>query len=44
MLTGGPAGIRAEALKYISERNMDDTFYVVDLANVLRMHKVRRRL
>ncbi len=29
-----------KALKEIVRHNLDDTFYVVDLANVLRMYKV----
>jgi len=38
---GGPAGIHALASKYISEHKLDDTFYIVDLGNVLRMFKAR---
>jgi hypothetical protein len=37
---GGAKGIQTEALQYITENRADDTFYVVDLANVLRMFKV----
>eukprot|EP00877_Chromochloris_zofingiensis_P000163 jgi/Chrzof1/10147/Cz04g30190.t1 len=37
--SGGPEGIKAEAAKYIVQHSLDDTFYVIDLANVVRMHK-----
>ncbi len=33
----------AKACKEIAGRNLDDTFYLVDLANVLRMFKVPGR-
>jgi len=39
---GGPVGIAAEATKYIREHKLDETFYVVDLANVHRMFKAWR--
>ena len=37
---GGALGIQAEACKQIVHRRLEDTFYVVDLGNVLRMYKV----
>jgi hypothetical protein len=43
LASGGIAGITAKATKEIASRNLDDTFYVVDLANVLRMYKVGGR-
>lgn len=33
-------GVHAEASKLIVEHVLDETFYVVDLGNVLRMYKV----
>lgn len=33
-------GVHAEASKLIVEHGVDETFYVVDLGNVLRMYKV----
>lgn len=41
IFTGGVMGVHAEASKLIVEHGLDDeTFYVVDLGNVLRMYKV----
>ncbi|KAJ9508522.1 hypothetical protein QJQ45_012069 [Haematococcus lacustris] len=37
--SGGPGGITQKACKEIAALGLDDTFYVVDLANVLRMYK-----
>lgn len=34
-------GIHAEACKHIEQLRLDDTFYIVDLGNVLRMYKVK---
>lgn len=39
--SGGPAGMQAEAVKHITQHQMEDTFYMVDLGNVTRMFKVR---
>lgn len=36
---GGPAAIYAEASKRIAKHRLEDTFYIVDLGNVLRMYK-----
>lgn len=33
-------GMKQEAIKHILRHKPDDTFYVVDLANVQRMFKV----
>ncbi|GLI59190.1 hypothetical protein VaNZ11_001024 [Volvox africanus] len=40
--SGGPAGMKQEAVKHILRHKPDDTFYVVDLANVQRMFKAWR--
>lgn len=37
---GGPEGIKAMASKMITQHQLDDTFYIVDLANVVRLYKV----
>ena len=37
---GGPLGVQAVANKHIEKHGLEDTFYVVDLGNVLRMYKV----
>jgi hypothetical protein len=39
--SGGPQGMLQKACKEISAHGLDDTFYLVDLANVLRMYKVK---
>ena len=41
---GGPAGVQVEALKWIEQHELEDTFYIVDLGNVQRMYKVQPRL
>ncbi|GLC37285.1 Mitochondrial 2-oxoadipate and 2-oxoglutarate transporter [Pleodorina starrii] len=40
--SGGPMGMKQEAIKHIVRHKPDDTFYVVDLANVQRMFKAWR--
>ncbi|EFJ40311.1 hypothetical protein VOLCADRAFT_84542 [Volvox carteri f. nagariensis] len=40
--SGGPMGMKQEAIKHIVKHKPDDTFYVVDLANVQRMFKAWR--
>ncbi|KAG2440307.1 hypothetical protein HXX76_004416 [Chlamydomonas incerta] len=40
--SGGPTGMKQEAIKHIVRHKPDDTFYVVDLANVQRMFKAWR--
>lgn len=37
---GGLLGMHAKAAELIAQRKLDDTFYIVDLGNVLRMLKV----
>lgn len=37
---GGPQGMIEKATREIVRHGLDDTFYMVDLANVLRMFKV----
>lgn len=37
---GGAAAIHVEACKQIEQNDLEDTFYIVDLGNVLRMYKV----
>jgi len=37
--SGGPQGICAKACEVIAEKKMDDTFYIVDLGNTMRMLK-----
>lgn len=36
---GGREGVKALASKLISQHQLDDTFYVMDLANVVRLYK-----
>lgn len=43
LAAGGPRGIEQKACKEIARRNLDDTFYVVDLGNVTRLYKVNAR-
>jgi len=38
--SGGPQGVIEKACREISTHSLDDTFYIVDLGNVLRMYKV----
>jgi diaminopimelate decarboxylase len=40
---GGPRAVAAEARRLIRAFGLDDTFYVVDLGNVLRLHTAWRR-
>ncbi|GIL96863.1 hypothetical protein Vretimale_2607 [Volvox reticuliferus] len=40
--SGGPVGMKQEAVKHILRHKPDDTFYLVDLANVQRMFKAWR--
>lgn len=37
---GGPDGVKGVATKLIEQHQLDDTFYIVDLANVVRLFKV----
>lgn len=37
---GGPEGVKGVASQLITQHQLDDTFYVVDLANVVRLFKV----
>lgn len=37
---GGPDGVKGFATKLIEQHQLDDTFYIVDLANVVRLFKV----
>jgi hypothetical protein len=37
---GGPEGVKSVASQLITQHQLDDTFYVVDLANVVRLFKV----
>ena len=37
---GGPLGVQALASQLIQQDNLEDTFYIIDLGNVLRMYKV----
>jgi ornithine decarboxylase len=39
-LAGGPDGVKSVATKLIEQHQLDDTFYIVDLANVVRLFKV----
>jgi ornithine decarboxylase len=43
LLRGGPRAVAAEARRLIRRSGLDDTFYVVDLGNVLRLHTAWRR-
>ena len=38
---GGVKGLKHEASELITKNKLDDTFYIVDLANVVRLYKVR---
>jgi ornithine decarboxylase len=38
--SGGPDGVKGVASKLIEQHQLDDTFYIVDLANVVRLFKV----
>lgn len=40
LLAGGVEGIKATASQLIAAHELDDTFYVMDLANVVRLYKV----
>lgn len=40
LLSGGPDGVKSVATKLIEQHQLDDTFYIVDLANVVRLFKV----
>lgn len=37
---GGPDGVKGVASRLIEQHQLDDTFYIVDLANVVRLFKV----
>lgn len=37
---GGPDGVKGVASKLVEQHQLDDTFYIVDLANVVRLFKV----
>jgi hypothetical protein len=41
---GGPEGVKGVASQLITQHQLDDTFYVVDLANVVRLFKVWARV
>lgn len=40
MAVGGVKGMTDKACREIIKRRLDDTFYIIDLANVLRLYKV----
>jgi hypothetical protein len=41
ILAGGVQGLKQEASELITKHKLDDTFYIIDLANVVRLYKVR---